>query len=81
MGFIGGTADKPAPITDKEAEPFCVVWLIVATSRSRKTLFEPGEMVRVTMVRLLISMVWLKKLITKKPYPGGCDSFFGRSTR
>lgn len=47
MGFIGGTADKPAPITDKEAE---AILRRVADSTQKpkpKTLFEPGETVRV----------------------------------
>ena len=47
MGFIGGTADKPAPITEKEAD---AILRRVADSGDKpkpKTLFEPGEMVRV----------------------------------
>lgn len=47
MGFIGGTADKPAPITDREAE---AILRRVADSGDKpkpKTLFEPGETVRV----------------------------------
>ena len=48
MGFIGGKADKPAPITDKEAD---VILQRVQDSEETprpKTMFEPGEMVRVT---------------------------------
>jgi transcriptional antiterminator NusG len=48
MGFIGGKADKPAPITDKEAD---LILRRVQDSEEAprpKTLFEPGEMVRVT---------------------------------
>ncbi|MFW9606693.1 MAG: transcription termination/antitermination protein NusG [Pseudomonas sp.] len=47
LGFIGGTADKPAPITEREAEN---ILRRVAASGNKprpKTLFEPGEMVRV----------------------------------
>ena len=47
MGFIGGTADKPAPITEKEAD---AILRRVADSGDKpkpKTLFEPGETVRV----------------------------------
>jgi transcriptional antiterminator NusG len=47
MGFIGGTADRPAPITDLEAE---AILRRVADSGDKpkpKTLFEPGETVRV----------------------------------
>lgn len=47
MGFIGGKADKPAPITDKEAEAI-LKRLRQSTDAPRpKTLFEPGEVVRV----------------------------------
>jgi transcriptional antiterminator NusG len=48
LGFIGGTADKPAPITDKEAD---IILRRVADGTDKpkpKTLFEPGEVVRVT---------------------------------
>ncbi len=47
LGFIGGTAAKPAPITDREAE---VILRRVADGSDKpkpKTLFEPGEVVRV----------------------------------
>lgn len=48
MGFIGGKADKPAPITDKEAELILQRVDDSAEAPKPKTLFEPGEMVRVT---------------------------------
>ncbi len=47
MGFIGGKADKPAPISDKEAE---LILQRVHDSEDKpkpKTIFEPGEVVRV----------------------------------
>jgi len=47
MGFIGGKADKPAPITDKEAN---LILQRVTDSEDKprpKTMFEPGETVRV----------------------------------
>lgn len=47
MGFIGGKADKPAPISDREAE---AILRQVQDSEEKprpKTIFEPGEMVRV----------------------------------
>lgn len=47
MGFIGGKADKPAPITDKEAEVILQRVDDSADKPTPKTLFEPGEMVRV----------------------------------
>ena len=47
MGFIGGKADKPAPITDKEAELILQRVDDSADKPTPKTVFEPGEMVRV----------------------------------
>lgn len=47
MGFIGGKADKPAPITDREAE---MILQRVHDSEDKprpKTVFEAGEVVRV----------------------------------
>lgn len=48
MGFIGGKADRPAPITEKEAELILQRVDDSAETPKPKTLFEPGEMVRVT---------------------------------
>ncbi len=48
MGFIGGKADKPAPITEKEAQVILQRVDDSADKPKPKTLFEPGEMVRVT---------------------------------
>lgn len=48
MGFIGGTADKPAPITDREAENILQRVREGVEKPRPKVLFEPGEMVRVT---------------------------------
>lgn len=46
MGFIGGKADKPAPITDAEAN--AILRRIESGDKPKpKTVFEPGEMVRV----------------------------------
>lgn len=46
MGFIGGKADKPAPITEAEADVI-LQRLESGEAPKPKTLFEPGEMVRV----------------------------------
>ncbi len=48
MGFIGGTADKPAPITEREAEAILRRVQDGADKPSHKTIYEPGEVVRVT---------------------------------
>jgi transcription termination/antitermination protein NusG len=47
MGFIGGTADKPAPITDREANQILQRVEDGVEKPRPKTLFEPGEVVRV----------------------------------
>jgi len=47
MGFIGGKADKPAPITKKEADEILQRMEDSEDKPKPKTLFEPGEMVRV----------------------------------
>ncbi len=47
MGFIGGTADKPAPISDKEADAILQRVQEGAERPRPKVLFEPGEVVRV----------------------------------
>lgn len=48
LGFIGGTADKPTPISDKEADAILHRIEEGLDKPKPKTLFEPGEVVRVT---------------------------------
>ena len=48
MGFIGGTPAKPSPITDKEAEGILQRMDDSTEKPKPKTLFEAGEVVRVT---------------------------------
>jgi transcriptional antiterminator NusG len=48
MGFIGGTSDRPAPITEKEAQAI-LDRVQEGSERPRpKVLFEAGEMIRIT---------------------------------
>ncbi len=47
MGFIGGTPDRPAPISDKEAEKILNRVTESVEKPRPKTLFEPGEAIRV----------------------------------
>jgi len=47
MGFIGGTSDKPAPISQKEANTILSRVQEGVDKPRPKILFEPGEMVRV----------------------------------
>ena len=48
MGFIGGTADRPAPISEKEAQAILDRVQEGAEKPRPKVLFEPGEVVRIT---------------------------------
>lgn len=47
MGFIGGTSDRPAPISDKEADTILQRVQEGVDKPKPKVLFEPGEVVRV----------------------------------
>ncbi len=47
LGFIGGTPDKPAPISDAEANAILQRVEDGADKPRPKVLFEPGEVVRV----------------------------------
>ncbi|RVU29795.1 MULTISPECIES: transcription termination/antitermination protein NusG [Neptunomonas] len=47
LGFVGGTAEKPAPMTPREAEDVLARVESSVDKPKPKTVFEPGEMVRV----------------------------------
>jgi transcriptional antiterminator NusG len=47
LGFIGGKSDKPSPISDKEVETIINRLRQIGDKPRPKTLFEPGEMIRV----------------------------------
>jgi transcriptional antiterminator NusG len=47
MGFIGGKADQPAPLTDAEANAILDRVEAGSGKATFKTVFEPGELVRV----------------------------------
>lgn len=48
LGFIGGSSDRPAPITDREADAILQRVQEGVDKPRPKVLFEPGEVVRVT---------------------------------
>jgi len=48
LGFIGGTSDKPAAISDKEADAILHRMQEGVEKPRPKILFEPGEVIRVT---------------------------------
>lgn len=47
MGFIGGTAEKPAPITDLEADKILQRMEDSEDTPTHKIIYEPGELVRI----------------------------------
>lgn len=47
MGFIGGKADQPAPLTEAEANAILDRVAAGSEKATPKTIFEPGEIVRV----------------------------------
>ena len=47
MGFIGGKADAPAPLSDAEADDILARVREGSEKATPKTVFEPGELVRV----------------------------------
>jgi len=47
LGFVGGTSDNPAPITDAEADVILQRVVDGVDKPKPKILFEPGEVVRV----------------------------------
>ncbi len=48
MGFIGGTSDRPAPISQKEVDRILERVETSVDKPRPKVMYEPGEMVRVT---------------------------------
>ena len=48
LGFIGGTSERPAPISEKEANAILQRVEEGVSKPKPKVLFEPGEVVRVT---------------------------------
>ena len=48
LGFIGGSSDKPAPISENEAQNIFQRMQEGVDAPKPKVLFEPGEVVRVT---------------------------------
>lgn len=47
MGFIGGTSDKPSPISEREVNNIIERLQQIGDKPRPKTLFEPGEVIRV----------------------------------
>ncbi|CRK85927.1 Transcription termination/antitermination protein NusG [Candidatus Providencia siddallii] len=48
MGFVGGTSDRPSPISDKEVNAIINRLQQAGDKPKPKIIFEPGEMIRVS---------------------------------
>jgi len=79
-GFIGGTSDTPAPITDKEAEAILQQVKVGAEQPRPKFSFQPGEMVRVTEGPFADFNGTVEEVNFEKSKLKVSVSIFGRST-
>lgn len=81
MGFIGGTSDRPAPISDKEVDAIMNRLQQVGDKPRPKTLFEPGEMVRVSDGPFADFNGVVEEVDYEKSRLKVSVSIFGRATR
>lgn len=81
LGFIGGTADRPAPITDQEAASIMRRVQEGESKPKPKVLFEPGEVVRVTEGPFADFNGVVEDVNYEKNRLGVAVSIFGRTTR
>lgn len=80
LGFIGGTAERPAPISNKEAEAI-MNRLDESEDKPRpKTMFEPGEVIRVTDGPFADFNGTVEEVDYEKSRMKVSVSIFGRST-
>lgn len=80
LGFIGGTADRPAPITEKEANEILQRVEDSTDKPKPKILFEPGEVIRVTDGPFADFNGVVEKVDYDKSRVKVSVSIFGRST-
>lgn len=80
MGFIGGTAEKPAPLTSKEADAILQRVKEGADTPTQKTIYEPGEVVRVTDGPFADFNGTVEKVNYEKSRLQVSVSIFGRAT-
>ncbi|MBA3989280.1 transcription termination/antitermination protein NusG [Aliidiomarina maris] len=80
LGFIGGTAERPAPISSKEADAI-LNRLHESEDKPRpKTMFEPGEVIRVTDGPFADFNGTVEEVDYEKSRMKVSVSIFGRST-
>ena len=80
MGFIGGTSDRPAPITDKEAQRIIDRIQEGVEKPKPKILFEPGEVVRVVDGPFMDFSGVVEEVNYEKSRLRVAVTIFGRST-
>jgi len=80
MGFIGGTAEKPAPITQREVNEIINRLEETVDKPSHKTVYEPGELVRVTDGPFNDFTGTVEEVNYEKSRVRVAVSIFGRST-
>lgn len=80
MGFIGGTPEKPAPISEKEAMAILDRVKEGANRPTQKTIFEPGEVVRVNDGPFADFNGTVEKVNYEKSRLQVSVSIFGRAT-
>lgn len=80
LGFIGGTADKPAPISKREADMILNRLQQDADKPKPKTVFQPGEEVRVTEGPFMDFNGTVEEVDYEKSRLKVSVSIFGRAT-
>lgn len=80
MGFIGGKADNPAPITEREAEVILARMQESEEAPRPKTMFEPGEYVRIIDGPFNDFNAAIEEVNYKKNKLTVAVTIFGRST-
>jgi len=80
LGFIGGTKDKPAPITSKEADIILQRVEEGENKVAQKTVYEPGEVVRVNDGPFADFNGTVEKVNYEKSKLQVSVSIFGRAT-
>ena len=80
MGFIGGSKEKPSPISDEEAKAIMQQQQLGAEVTKPKVTFEPGEMVRVIDVNFNDFSGAVEEVNFEKSKVRVAVLIFGRST-
>jgi len=80
MGFIGGTPEKPAPLTSREADGILQRVKEGVEKPAQKTIYEPGEVIRVNDGPFADFNGTVEKVNYEKNRVQVSVSIFGRAT-